>query len=317
MKKHLLLIASYLVCLCIGCSTVALPPTSKRLLHNPAISKAAGNLMIVDVCLRKDDYGDNDYFAIEESREGATALMNATIQYLEAGGIKIDSKFVPFVCGALHDPNNKPKFVAEAVGDEPSWVSQPFSVASELEHDPEYLAALQNISTFVFQSALFESTKLDADKIDSPYISLKRATLDADKIESPYISLEEARAAAALVKARSRRSNLFYIGVTGRSLSTGNAAASQMARFVTGVAISTAIGPIFTVGDTSYGAVFVPGGPTDAHQAVAGLVDLDSGTLVKTNVIHAGGDPMNQEVLTRPRAIHLLLSDLIYSDAHD
>lgn len=289
-----------LVCLVAACS--ALPPKSQRLLHHSELEGASGALLMVDVCLNEDLLGDDDYFVVKEAKEGAQALMNAMARYLNATGLSVGTKLIPFVCGALHDPINEPKRVADSIGGAVAKTKQPFGITDELARDPEYLGALQKLATYIFQGAIV--AKSDAAAIKSKA-----------SVSLSFVSSDEASSAASIVAARTHRSSIIYIGVTGNSLSTGKAATLGIARFAVGLAISLAVGPIMTVGDTSYGLVVIPGGPADARQMVAGLVDLRSGVLIQSSIVHAGGDPIKPEILTRPDAIQLLLRDLVFTNA--
>jgi hypothetical protein len=296
MKFYSLVVLS-LVCLLAACA--AAPPKSQRLVHHSELDGNSGALLMVDVCLNQDLLGDDDYFVVREARVGAQALIDAGSRYLSASGVSVGAKLIPFVCGALHDSDNQPKRAAESVGGATTKTTQPFGVTDELARDPEYLGALQKLATHVFQSAITAKRDAVANNSASSAILLSPA---------------EARSAATVVAGRTHHSSLIYIGVTGNSLSTGKATASGVARFTIGLAISLAVGPI-AVGDTSQALIFVPGGPADTRQMVAGLVDLRSGTLIQSNIVHGGGDPMKHEVLTQPDAIQLLLRDLVFTNA--
>jgi hypothetical protein len=278
-----------------GCA--APPPTSQRVIAHGAMADAAGTLLIVDVCLNFSPLGSDDYFVISNARQGASALEAATLRFLDAADMRARTKLVPFVCGALHDAANTPKRVADDVDGPVAVRAQPLWIAPEVSGDAEYLAALQTLATHVFRRSI---EAYDRDKAPQT-----KATDDDERV----------RQASALVAQRSGRSSLLYVGVTGHSLSSGKAAASGVVRFVAGMALSVAIGPAFTAGGTTYGVVFVPGGPVDKRQMAAGLFDLRQGHLVRSRVVGSGGDPMKPEVVSDQNSLNLLLRDLLLTTA--
>ncbi len=299
-KGHLLKLV--MVLLLAACSTAA-PPTSRRLVAHASAAGAAGTLLVVDVCLNHSPLVEGDYFVVSNARQGAQALMAATAQYFDASDVRIRTQLIPFVCGALHDEANAPKRVAEAIDADVSLRPQPAWIAPELASDAEYLGALHTLSTYVFRRSLAAA---------APPASASSAPADARAgAEAPG----NVRQAAAVVAQRSGRSSLIYVGVTGHSLSSGKAATLGVARFAAGLALSVAAGPLFTAGGMSYSVVFVPGGPVDKRQMVAALFDLEQATLVRSNVIHGGGDPMKPEVLAGRESVQLLLRDLAFANA--
>ena len=294
-KLTLMLAATVLLT---ACSTAA-PPTSRRLVAHASAAGATGTLLIVDVCLNHSPLVEGDYFVISQARQGAQALMAATAQYFDASDVRIRSQLIPFVCGALHDEANAPKRVAQAIDGDVSARPQPVWIAPEVAADAEYRDALHTLSTYIFRQGL---------ALAAPQASASAAAPNA----APPAGV---RQAAAVVAQRSGRSSLIYVGVTGHSLSTAKAATLGVARVAAGVALSLAAGPIFTAGGMSYSVVFVPGGPVDKRQMVAALFDLQQATLVRSNVIHSGGDPMKPEVLAGRDAVQLLLRDIAFANA--
>ena len=108
-----------LVLIIIACSLMACagsPPASQRLSSHSELSGGSGPALLVDVCVNEDVIGDDDYFVVKEAKEGATAIADATERYLQLNGFRLSLKLIPFVCGALHDVQNRPKRVARAVG---------------------------------------------------------------------------------------------------------------------------------------------------------------------------------------------------------
>jgi hypothetical protein len=264
-----------------GCAAVS-PPSSQRLTQHAALKDEAGILMFVDVCLKRDTVGDDDFFVIENSRQGAAAVLKAVTDYFNENGLIVREKIVPFVCGALHDSENPPKRIAETLAGRFEIKTQPFDVDPVLEQDIQYISALQHIATFAYQSALLRNS--------------------AD--------MEKVKAAAALIAARTHCSSLVYIGITGNSLSKGKLFAQGIGQFSVGFATGIATG-------AASGGVMLyafPHGMKDAYQMTAGLLDMRSGALLKSNAVHGNGDPMNPEVISQRDAIDLLLREVVFSD---
>lgn len=278
-----------------GCA--APPPTVQRVAAHSAVADAGGILVVVDVCVNYSPLATGDYFVIANARQGASALEVAARPFLDAADLRARTALIPFVCGALHDPVNAPKRVADEVDGSVSEHAQPLWVAPEVAKDADYVNALQTLATHVFRPSV---AAYDKDKVPASAADTDTAADD-----------ERARRAALLVAQRSGRSSLLYLGVTGHSLSSGMAATAGVVRFVAGMAISVAIGPAFTAGGTQYGVVFAPGGPADKRQMAAGLYDLKQGQLLRSRVVGGGGDPMKAEVLAERNGLNLLLRDLL------
>lgn len=280
-----------------ACGTPA-PPTSRRVVAHDSAADSAGSILVVDVCLNYSPLGADDYFVIANARQGAEALEAATAQYFAASDVRIRSRLVPFVCGAVHGDANVPKRVAQVVDGEVQVRPQPLWVSPDVAADADYVNALQVLSTHVFQRGLAPASG---------------ASAAADT--SPDAAPPAVRDAAARVAQRSGRSSLIYVGVTGHSLSSGKAATLGVARVAAGVAMSMAVGPVFTAGGSSFHMIFLPGGPVDKRQMVAALFDLRQATLVRSNVIHGGGDPMDASVLASRESVQLLLRDVAFATA--
>ncbi len=287
MKRFFTLIVPLLLAVA-GCAVPA--PTSKRVMAHAATADAAGMLIIVDVCVNYSPLDNDDYFVVSNARDGAHALQAATDRFLDTADVRVRSKLIPFACGALHGEASMPKRVADTIDGPVAVRPQPLWISPDVSGDAEYVAALQFLATHVFTSSLAAYGK-------DPHAK----TANDDQV----------RQASALVAKKSGRSSLLYIGVTGNSLSSGKAFTFGAVRLVAGVAISVAIGPIYTVGGTTYGVVFVPGGPVDRRQMAAGLFDLKQGALVRSRVVGGRGDPMKPEVVADKNALNLLLGDLL------
>lgn len=279
-----------------GCAASP-PPTVQRVAAHGAVADAGGVLVVLDVCVNYSPLATGDYFVIGNARQGANALEIAARPFLDAADLRTRTALIPFVCGALHDTANAPKRVADEVDGSVTEHAQPLWVAPELAKDADYVNALQTLATHVFRRSV---AAYDKEKVPSSATDTDTAADD-----------ERARRAALLVAQRSGRSSLLYVGVTGYSLSSGKAAAAGIARIAAGVAISLAIGPVFSAGGTQYNVVFVPGGPVDKRQMAAGLYDLKQGQLLRSRVVGGGGDPMKPEVIAERNGLNLLLRDLL------
>lgn len=284
-----------------GCAAPP-PPSVQRLVAHGAAADAAGTLVVLDVCLNHSPLVQGDYFVVAEARQGASALEQATRQFLDAANMRSRTTLIPFVCGALHDTANTPKRIADAIDGEVSERAQPLWVAPELAADAEYVNALQTLATHVFRRSV---TAYDKDKPPPPEASATDTAADD----------ERARRAAAVVVQRSGRSSLLYVGVTGHSLSAGKATAAVVVRAAAAMAMAVAVGPVFTAGGSSYHVIFVPGGPVDKRQMAAGLYDLKQGQLLNSRVVGGEGDPMKPEVLAERNGMNLLLRDLLLTTA--
>lgn len=277
----------------LGCASTA-PPRSARLEHQPSVSENRRVMLMVDVCLSQSPLASTDYFLTAPSLAGATELTAGIERFLSASGIQLAERITPFVCGALHDADNKPKRVAESIDGTISEVPQPFWLSPDLRGDPSYVDALQALSTHLFESAL------------------ARFSNTASPTLSRTVSPDRATRAAGLVAQRTNIDTLMYVGVTGTSLSSAKTAAVRTLQVLGGVATSLAVGPIASSRGNQVYSVFVPGGPGDARQMVATTMNLRSGQVLFTSVVSAGGDPLKAEVIAHPTAISLLLRDLTF-----
>ncbi|MCK5504855.1 MAG: hypothetical protein KAJ10_06815 [Thermodesulfovibrionia bacterium] len=289
-----------------ACITVA-PPTIQRLSHYSELKDEAGTLLVVDVCLKIDTVGDDDYFVIKNAKEGAQAFVNVASQYMLASGLTVVDELF-FVCGALHDNINTPKRIAKTVNGDVELIKQPFAIDNSLMQDAEYISALQDMATFAYQSAILKSISIKESNGSSKklYSSEKTEVTDSQDPSSTsklFISPERVKAAFSVVAERSHRSSLVYIGITGNSRSSGKKLALGSASFLIGMSTGLATG-----------VSVVPFFPADANIMTAGLINLQSGTLIKSNLVQINGDPMNPEVLAQSYKAHLLLRDLIFSN---
>ena len=296
MKFLNVLFVAYTILHLSGCGTAA-PASAKRLVQHPELSGREGALLIVDVCLNESPLVAQDYFVVSNSRETALAVSSVAENYLAAAGLTNILTMVPFVCGAAHDVGGAPKRVANSIDGEVGFQRQPFGVSDEMLRDPDYLSALTILSTHIAQGALAASTP---DQPKDP--------------RGSFVSHQQATAAAQLIRERSNRPTVIYVSIAGTSFSAEKAIALGATRGAIGAVVSVAIGPIFKAAGTGYYVVFVPSGISDSSQSIGALFDLQSATLVKSNIINTAGDPMKVENLVHRDAIRLLLRDMVFSN---
>lgn len=297
MKHYLLMVTMFIVLMLSACGAVT-PATSRRITSELETADGKGILLLIDVCLNESPIVGDDYFVISNSKDAARDVLSAVKKYISTVGVNNTASLIPFVCGASHRPSKIPERIAERIDGNIRLERKPFATDKILAADEAYLFALEYISTFLFESSLARS-----QSNQSSY-QLEQSVNDRHIFESSI----------STVATRSGKSRLLYIGITGTSLSTGKAVALGIARFATGLALSVAVGPLYKSGGNNYGVVFVPGGVTDGSQTVAALLDLKTGGIVKTNIIHSYGDPMKAETLSQGESMRLLLRDIAFSE---
>ena len=281
-----------LILLCVllqGCAAAA-PPTSRMLTQHPELKDKAGVLLMVDVCIKRDTVGDDDFFVIENSQLGAATVVKAVTDYFSEIGLTPREKIVPFICGALHDSENLPKKVADRLDGRVEEKIQPFAVDPALEQDSQYVAALQHIATHANQSAL----------------SGNNAELNAQLLAD----MEKTKTSAAVVAMHSDCSSLIYLGIFGNSLTKGKAFAQGVGQF----AVAFTTGMVTAMSTGGYGLLIFPHAEKDGYQMTAALMDIGSGSILASNVVHGNGDPMNPEVISQRDPIHLLLREVVFSN---
>lgn len=297
MRRLYFALVSLLLLATTGCGTPA-PATSTRLERHESVSSARRVLLLTDVCLSRRPLAGDDYFLVEDSRRSAMDLQRGLDSFLERADVRIAVRAIPFVCGALHEPDNKPKLRASTIDAPTESARQPLWVEPQIQADALYAQALQVLTTHLFETSLaqFSETKRNAG-IDAGTSGMSIA------------------GAASIVAARTGTDSLIYVGVTGTSLSPARVAATRTVQVLAGVAISLAVGPIALSQGTQVGLVFVPGAPIDMRQMVGSTVDLRSGQILFSNVVRAGGDPLDASVIASPESIALLLRELTFRRA--
>lgn len=273
-----------------GCAVQ--PTTGTRLTANTALAEDRSVLLVVDVCVNFSPLAGSDYFVVEPAQQGADAMVKAVHEYLAVHGVKVGTALTPFICGALHDAQNQPKRVATSIDKDVTARPQPLWVAPPVAADDAYRTALHELATWSYQGALARATEGQSGNPPPRWVDESRA-----------------QQAMRVVRERSGHSSLIYVGVTGNSHSAEKASAVNVLRFVSGVALSMAIGPIY-VGQSGMNVVFVPGGLSDSMQMAAALVDLRDSRVASTRIVHSNGDPIKAEALVHPDALGLLLREI-------
>ncbi len=281
--------------LLLGACATPDPTVVRRLEPHPATRGADGPLLLVDVCLARSPIDSDDYFVLANAQEGAVALGKAVAAFLEPTPVALRGEPLVLVCGALLDAANPPQRVAAAIDEAVSTQPQPLWAPPALAADPELLRALQILSTDAFARGI------ESAKPGSPPAQPSEQALQA------------AREAAAVVAHRTGRSGLLYVGVTGRSLSTGKALAFGIGRVAVGIA--TGMVPLIAGGGYVYSVAVIPGGPVDQRIMTGAMVDLRDASITNGSTLSAGGDPMKPEVLAERPALARLLRQVAFVNA--
>ncbi len=266
-------------------------PMCQIVQHNPVLEKQGGVIIIADLCLQQDAIGeDNDCFIIDESKACAASVITATQKVLQENGIRVQGAISPFVCGALFDPDNSPKNVANNLTAPSQKMLQPFGVDESISADTEYVKALSTASTYAFQQAVMPKDEAAREKV--------QVIVDETAFKE----------AVALISQRTQASSLLFVNVTGTKISSGKKVAQGIGSFLVGMATGIATAGL----GTGYFVSYMPGGKADGRLMGSALVDIDSGTLAWTNWVRTGGDPTVPEVTANERILKLLLRSVIH-----
>jgi hypothetical protein len=268
--------------------------------HDPIMDQSGGVVLIADVCIKQDVIGDDDYFVIAESKEGAKALLSSARSFLEEKQVNIHSELVPFVCGSLaHGDKNASLKVAERIGGEIKESQPPFAVAQEISSDPELADALGKLAASAFQHSLIQKANNEAMKA-------KKALPEPPPM---VVSPEELKAATNLIAAKMNAATVLYLGVNGTSISTGKAFAQGLLNvsvgLVTGVATALASGGMVSVW-------YMPGHGVDWRYMAGGLVNLSSGECAWTGWASCPGDPLKAKVVAEQENLNAMLFNLVH-----
>lgn len=284
------------ICVLVACS--ATPPESRRVSHDPVLSRESGVLLLVDVCIQRDALGDaDDYFVITEAKSGAQMLLDALHKYVQDSGIPIRAELIPFVCGARHDTHNSSIRVADSVNGPVRDAQQPLGVSEVIRDDPQYVNALSIMSTYAFERAAVSGA---AAKVSYGNPPSGNAAMN--------VGPNEFRTAADVIKSRTQASSVLFLGVLGISRTTGKATVQAIGGFILGMGVAVATAGL----GTGYYLLFIPGHQIDGRVMEGALIDLESGQLTWSNAVQAGGDPIEPKVMANAEALDLLFRGVMF-----
>ncbi|HEY0684850.1 MAG TPA: hypothetical protein VGD45_21110 [Steroidobacter sp.] len=273
----------------LSCGCTATPPKSQQVSSDPVLSRQGGVLLLVDVCVQRDQVGNDDYFLIDESASGGQAALEALHKYLAPSDLHVRSQ-VTAVCAARLNADGSLISVADNVDAEKRQAPQPLRISGSHTEDPQYVRALGVISTYAFERAAVD--KKDADEAEP----------------AASIDMSEFRAAAGVIQERARVSSVLFLGALGTSRSAAKRVAQKV--FSTTVGVFTGVA---TAGlGTGYALIFMPGYQTDGVVMEGALVDLQSGELTWSNAVRTGGDPVHPEVIANRPILELLFRDVMF-----
>ncbi len=275
--------------------------------HDPLLDNNNGPALIVDVCIKADVIGDDDYFVVEEAKTGARELIKNSKECLNCYGIESDLELIPFVCGTLHDVETSPKNFAGKIGAQVEKGHQPFACIDRIKSDDEYLEALKKSVTFVFQKSLQNAqTKLDK----------KKFKLNSKNNSSIFISEEDFKAATAIIAERTNKETAIIMGIMGNKLSKGKSLTTGALKFSVGIATGLATYgtlPSFAAGATTYQPYIIsfPVGDKDQWQMYGGFLNLKSGEVLWTNVAFGYNDPIETKAFSKTQNLEWFFKDLV------
>jgi len=275
-----------------GCTP---PPKFVMRAHDPLLDKKGGVVVLVDTCVKRSEIGGDNYVMIHETTESARALGDAVKQFLSDNEVKVRTVFIPFICGAVVDAREGVLKVANQLGGDISEAQRPFQVAEDIKGDAEYVKALGNIGTYVFQEFLHARYEKEnfGDQFDDDW--------------KPLVTKKEFRAATTLVATKLQAASILYVGASGVSESAGVQAmeSSRPAIIATLTAIATA------------GAFIAPLRDSEKEncQFNASLINTDTNKILWANSIAIGGNPAKTEFMGSQATVGPLLIRLVRKPA--
>ena len=300
-KPRLALALSALVA---ACGTVN-PPESKQLVRREAMGPGHDVLLLVDTCLSKSPLVGDDYVVVSNSKTGAKSISNVVQEYLKATGVSGIVPISPFVCGADRAwSKSQLRPAAENIDGQVTNRSFPIGPDLDFAKTSDFTDALGVVSSSVYRKALIAATA-KSDKNNA-----QNGAIDATSEAS-------LRAATNFLLKSTGATSLIYVGAAGSSLSSGKAAALKIAQFVTAMAFgatSYSLGPAFRAVGSNYYIVYQSSASMDFIQVAAGYVDLQTGKVLRTNMIHSRIDPMQSSDLLSVSDTKLLMRELIFSN---
>jgi len=252
-----------LVLLALGCAHT--PKQTFVVAHDPVMDQNGGVVLVADVCIQRDVVGDDDYFSVAESKEGAKELLNSARKYLQEKQVQIRTELIPFVCGSLSHGNGDVAYnVAECVGGPITEARPPFAVDPAIKDDPEPVEAIAKVSADAFRRST-------AQRVTDPEKQTKKVPPPTPPVT---VSPEELKYATRLIAEKMNVSSVVYLGVNGTSISPGKAFGQGLLKATVGMATGVATG-LATGGLVS--VMYFPGHTVDWRYTSCGLINLDSG----------------------------------------
>ena len=270
----------------------ATPPKSTRVSYDPLLAEQAGTLLIVDACVQRDELGDSDdYFVISEAKAGAHAALSELRKYIKDSAIPVRDALIPFVCGAKLKQTSLSIRAADSLKSPVHDARQPLAVSADISSDPQYIAALSILSTYLSQNTGGLRSHANIDKT-------------------------EFHNALALIKARTQASSILYLGARGISRSGGKATAQAIGSIVAGTVAAIAVVPPSDF--SAMNSLFLPDYPEDRVVMRGALVDLKNNKIAWSKTVQVKGDPIKHPgIIGNPNAIHLLFHDVIFKRMQD
>jgi hypothetical protein len=298
MRTYKVLIVISFVLVALGCAHT--PKQSYVVAHDLIMDKNGGVLLIADVCIQRDVIGDDDYFSIAESKEGAKELLSSTRKYLQEKQVPILAELIPFVCGSISYGNGSAAFkVAEHIGGAITEARPPFAVDLGIKDDVQLVEALAKVSSDAFR----RSTTLRINE-------MARRTRKVPA-QTPPVTLnpEEIKDAFNLIVEKMNVSSIVYLGVNGTSISRGKAFAQGLLKatvgVMTGVATGLATGGLAVV-------MYFPGHSVDGRYMSCGMINLDLGDFSWSGWAYGPGDPIKPGAVGEPRILEKMLYGLVH-----
>lgn len=297
------------------------PPKFTVSAHDPILDQNGGVVLITDVCIQYDPVGD-DYVVLKETQVNAAALMNTIKKYLADNGVKVRATMVPFVCGAIQDPDNQLKSVASEIDGDVTESSQPFGVEEGIRRDSIYLDALVKLSTLAYQHPWVKNSEADTapaenaattDDTSADFGDPDEADDSIEKVREIFSS-QEYKDALDIVAKRTNSSSVLYVGASAISVSSGKRASSVLGNILVAVASAVAIGPV-GVGGGQYAFAVAPTPTSDSRIMSASLINMDSKEIIWSNSLTVGGDILDDAKITNIGSIDLLLTSMVRSEA--
>mgnify|MGYP000489454484 CR=1 FL=1 len=295
MKSRVFLL--YLVFVVAGCASAVTPPTSYEVAPDPILSRGKV-LLVTDVCIQIDCIGDSeDYFVVEDSRYGAESCLPVLQTYLEDSGIQVCDT-IPLVCGASHGEN---RIILAGLNTDSdiNESPQPIYVDPSIAADQKYIEALSQVSTYAFEH---------------PTVKHQETPESLKHTEKSLVSENEFSAAAEIIRNRTGASSVLFLGVDGKSESSGKAFAKGVGTFVVGMATGLATAGLgVSIGDTTYYLMIYPTHQDgDSRIFLGSLIDLDTSRIAWSNTAQWRGDPIEKDIWTNDDPLEYLFHDVLF-----